>query len=167
MIGTIGMLLSNILSTNISYDNTLIITWLVAGFTLLLLELSSPGLFLFLSFAAGCFCAALTAWLSYDLTLQWIMFFIGLIASFVLLKTLAKKNPRSHSIKTNTDGLIGLVALVTEPITEYQAGRIKVRGEEWPALSDKPHTTIEKNQHVTITAIRGNKVLVQPRKDHS
>ena len=160
-----SIMLSHIFSTPISTDITLTLIWLTIAFLLLLLELSSPGLFLFLSFSSASFCAALAAYYEYSIAHQWIVFFIGLAISFFLLKTFAKKQKPSHSLKTNTDSLIGQVALVTQTIAPHTPGRAKTKNEEWPALERTNLLIIEKNTLVRITSITGNKLLVEPIKD--
>jgi membrane protein implicated in regulation of membrane protease activity len=157
--------LINLFATNSSTDNSLITAWLVASFVLLVLELSFPGLFLFISFSAACLAAAFITYFGYATTVVWGAFFFTLFCSFALLKPFAKKQNKSHSTKTNTEGLLGQVALVIEPIKENLPGRIKVKGEEWPAIAKDSHIEIEKNTRVIITAVRGNKAIVQLHKD--
>ena len=133
--------------------------WLLSAFVLLLFELSAPGLFLFISFAAGSICAALAAFIGYTLTTQCFAALAGLIISFIFLHRYKKRGPAK--LKTNTESLVGQIAIVTEPATSEQAGRVKIRGEEWPALASTQGVIFAKGSHVTIVAVSGNKLLIK------
>ena len=65
-------------------------------------------------------------------------------------------------METNVHALIGGEAIVTEEInTENNTGRVKIRSEEWGAVS-KDSARISAGAKVKVLAISGNKVIVQP-----
>jgi membrane protein implicated in regulation of membrane protease activity len=132
--------------------------WLSAALVLLLLELGSPGLFFFLSFAVGCALAALGAFIGVSFIFQCLA---CIIASVVTLLTLRYyfAGHQQHKSKTNTDALVGHIALVTEPIGVHEPGRVKVRGEEWVAIC-VTSSGLQRNTLVKVVRIEGNKLVV-------
>ena len=135
--------------------------WLLCAFMLLLLELTTPGLFLFISFAAGCIFGALTAFAGYSIMIQCVSSLIGLSISFFFLRRWSKKTT-TMTLKTNIDALIGQKALVTKAIHIERGGYVKVRGEEWPAFIENSTTELHTHSYVIIVAVRGNKLVVIP-----
>ncbi len=63
--------------------------------------------------------------------------------------------------KTNTDSLIGMSTLLIKAITEHEKGEVRLNGVIWTAIS-ADNTPIPAKTKVTITEIRGNKLLVAP-----
>lgn len=83
-------------------------------------------------------------------------------SSFVLIlatRPLTKKMMNKEIIHTNTDKLIGMIALVTKQITDGEIGEVKVDNNLWRAISIDG-TTIEENEKVIIKSLSGNKVIV-------
>ena len=133
--------------------------WLIAGVLIMLLEIGTPGLFFFLSLACGAFVAALGAFLEFSLFSQCWLAVIGTIISFMLLKSFITRT-KKNSPRTNVDALIGQKALVIQAIEPRSTGRVKVNGEEWPAIADH-QTILQKGTIVHIIRIDGNKLLVK------
>lgn len=135
--------------------------WLIAGLILLILEVGVPGLFFFISFAIGSCVAAFFAFFEFSLYVQcWTALGTSLIC-FSVLKyiTSSKKLVVQEDNKTNVDALIGQEALVVVAIEPRTPGRIKIKGEEWPALS-LHGTACHQGSVVTIVRIEGNKLIV-------
>ncbi len=132
--------------------------WLVVALCLFVLEAGTPGLFFFLSFAIGSIFAAPASFLQYPFSIQTIIWLIGSTLSLVLLKSYAKKNAPSFE-KTNIDALIGQQATVIITIEYHGIGYIKVRGEEWPAIT-KDKNILHKGTPVIVVGIEGNKLIV-------
>jgi membrane protein implicated in regulation of membrane protease activity len=64
--------------------------------------------------------------------------------------------------KSGADAAIGLKALVLAPIAPHQAGRVRVRDEEWRAALEEGATApIEQGAEVTITGVDGVTLLVR------
>lgn len=87
---------------------------------------------------------------------------IFVASSFVLIlatRPLTKKMMNKEIIHTNTDKLIGMIALVTKQITDGEIGEVKVDNNLWRAISIDG-TTIEENEKVIIKSLSGNKVIV-------
>ncbi len=136
--------------------------WLIIGLFFLLLEVGTPGLFFFVSFACGSFIAATLAFGGYSVITQCWAAVGGALLTFAIIKSMFA-NKSSSPMKTNVHALIGQTALVTEPITPHQFGRVKIKGEEWPAVAT-PHQTITQGTTVVIVRVEGNKVIVTTRK---
>jgi len=69
--------------------------------------------------------------------------------------------PKSISpSKTNIDALIGQEAIIIQTIEPRSVGRVKIKGEEWPAIADH-HTILQKGTTVHIIRITGNKLFVK------
>ena len=133
--------------------------WLIAGILIMLLEIGTPGLFFFLSLACGAFLAALGAFLGMSLFNQCWLVVIGSVLSFMLLKSFITNKKKSDQ-KTNIDALVGQEATVIQTIEPRSIGRVKVKGEEWPAVAAH-NTILQPGTLVHIVRIEGNKLLVK------
>lgn len=132
--------------------------WLIAAVIFLLLEVGTPGLFFFISLSIGSTVAAILAFMGYSLMAQCISALLGCCIGLPLLTIVARKR-RKDTAKTNIDALIGQEATVTVTISPHGIGRVKVRGEEWPAITTR-QSAIQPSSRVTIVAIDGNKLIV-------
>ncbi|HEY8395958.1 MAG TPA: NfeD family protein [Bacilli bacterium] len=92
--------------------------------------------------------------------LHQIFLFLGLSILFVLLtKPLAKKRMRGTYVRTNTDRLIGMVAIVTKEITPNEIGEVKVDNELWRAVNYEG-LSFNVGEEVIVDAISGIKLVV-------
>ncbi len=132
--------------------------WLIAGVFLLLLEVGTPGLFFFVSLSIGSFCAALIAFMNFSWYVQCWTAIGGALISFGIFKKLFA-NRKTPSIKTNIDALVSQEGIVIETIEPRKVGRIKIKGEEWPAISAH-QAILQKGTVVKIIRIDGNKLVV-------
>lgn len=133
--------------------------WLIAGVLLLLFEVGTPGLFLFTSISIGAFFAAALAFMGFCLHVQCLSGLIAAVcAFFVLRRYIVQRSGIEH--KTNTDALVGQEAVVVAPIIPHKIGRVKVGGEEWPAIASQGNA-YQKGTVVLVIAVQGNKLLVQ------
>jgi membrane protein implicated in regulation of membrane protease activity len=125
--------------------------WFLIGVAFLIAELAVPG-FILIFFTAGCWVAALAAWLfDIELTPQILIF---VVSSLVLLFALRKYSLKIFKGKTRdtvddhyTDSKIGKTAIVTKIITPNVPGEIKVMGSFWRAIAEME---IEEGQSVLI-----------------
>jgi membrane protein implicated in regulation of membrane protease activity len=134
--------------------------WIIGGIILLLLEVGTPGLFVFISLACGTFAAALSAFLGTPWYVQCWIAITGSVTSFAALKShfSAKKQP--PQIRTNIDALIGQEATVIQAIDSHTVGRVKIRGEEWPAIAENQQYSFAKGTVVKVVRIQGNKLVI-------
>lgn len=140
--------------------------WMIAALLLILIEISAPGFYFFLSFASGCLVAALCAF--YNTTFLWqiIAWLAGTTISFLLLKQLGK-NTQSSDYTSNYHALIGKQGIVTKEINNHKIGRVKIQGESWAAQASE--ITILAGTTVEVVGIKGNRVIVSTtiRKESS
>ncbi len=139
---------------------TMLMWWaLFFGFCLIL-ELSSPGYFFFLSFSSGSLFAALGSWYEVSLLLQ-VLIFLGVSAfAFFLLRSYVAHNEEKDGIKTNMDALHGKKGLVIEDISSLSKGWIKVDGQMWAALP-YDQIPIEKGSVVKVVGSAGSHLIVR------
>lgn len=133
--------------------------WLIAALLLLILEAGTPGLFFFISLAAGAVCAAPCAFLNFSFFTQAIVWGISSLASLIILRAFVKKK-HEQVIKTNIDALIGQEATVINTIEPHHVGNVKVKGEHWPAIAQQG-VILHQGTIVTVVDVQGNKLVVR------
>jgi len=141
-----------LLTPNIGYF------WLILALAFLLLELSTPGLFLFLTFAIGAVFAAITAFLEYSLFIQCISLILGFLISFLIFKLVLKKK-ETQRVNTNIDALVGRTCFVIKKIDKNNSGLVKVDGEVW-AATVKEDKEFLPGQNAKIVFVKGNKLII-------
>ena len=70
-----------------------------------------------------------------------------------LVKKLSKKK-----VSTNLDRVIGMEGIVTEEITKFKIGEVKVDGKKWSAIANEK---IKVGEEVTVDSIDGVKLIVR------
>lgn len=135
--------------------------WILLGVVLIVLEIFTPGFFLFLTGVA----AVITGGLSYlfpgIVWLQWLTFVVLTVLCLVFLRgVLLNKSQPSESITPNVDGLIGKKALVIRAIQpDSLKGQVRIGGEIWLAQSEDDKMIAE-NEEVIIRGVSGTKLIV-------
>lgn len=140
--------------------------WLAIAVVFALVELIVVGgSFIILPWAVSAFVTAILAFYDVSIEVQWAVFVFGGAVLFVFLYRWAQRFMKEHTMApgVGADRLVGLTAIVTEPIrpddTERR-GRVKIDGEVWGvADADRPFETGAK---VRVTAMRGTRVVVTP-----
>lgn len=136
-----------------------VIIWLVLAAILIVSEIVSLGLTT-IWFAGGAIVAAVTAHFGAHWIVQILVF---AVVSFVLLiftRPLAQKHLMKDMEKTNIDGLIGTIGLVTETIDNAKAeGVVVLDGKEWTARA-VDGDVIDKDSKVKVESISGVKLMV-------
>jgi len=92
---------------------------------------------------------------------EWIQIVVFIALSFTLLVTFKSffGGRRKKETRTNADAVIGQKAVVSERICNIeQTGAVKVMGKEWTARSTDD-STFEVGEIVTVTEIRGVKLI--------
>jgi len=136
--------------------------WLISAVVLILLELIFSG-FVLLCFGFAALVTSIFSLLGTGLELQILSFTVATVISFVTIRPFFLKHmkPKEGVVETNVYALLGSEARVIEEVNaDNSLGRVKIRGEEWGALS-KDSTVIPVGSRVKIVAISGNKVTVQ------
>jgi membrane protein implicated in regulation of membrane protease activity len=134
--------------------------WVLAAGLLTLLEISVPTGFVFLCFAVACLVTAGVSLVSGSFALQLAAFSVATTACFVAVRPFFQRymQPRGGPVRTNVHALLDQQALVTAEVTAL-GGQVKVRGEEWAAVSDGP-AAIPVGTTVRVIAVSGNRLSV-------
>ncbi len=136
--------------------------WLVGAVLLILLELVFSG-FVLLSFGFAAFATSILSLLGIGIELQILSFIFFTIVSFVTVRPFFLKHmkPKEGIVETNVYALIGHEAIVVEEIDPSKNnGRVKIRGEEWGALS-QDSTVIPIGSKVKVVENSGNKLIIK------
>ena len=143
--------------------NTILFFWVIFALTMLSIELVSPGLLYFASFAFGALSAAGTYWMGFHIVAQLIAFLVVSLGAIVILHKMVTYSNNKNDYVSNVHGLIGRQALVVREIKLYKNGAVKINGEQWPA-SIKSGEPIPIDTLVTVTKISGCHVVVVSEK---
>ncbi len=133
------------------------ITWLIIIILLTILEAITINLVsvwfivsgivsLFLSFVIDSFYIQFSIFVCLGLILM-------LLTRPYLVKKLSKKK-----VSTNLDRVIGMEGIVTEEITKFKIGEVKVDGKKWSAMANEK---IKVGEEVIIDKIDGVKLIVR------
>jgi membrane protein implicated in regulation of membrane protease activity len=141
--------------------------WIVVAIMFLFAEMNTPGLFFFVSFAAGAICASVLAFLGYSLITQCVAGMSVTIVVFFLMRKYLKQKKMSEvtyeSAHTNIDALARKCGLVVAEIGPHSAGRVKIGGEVWRARGDGG-VEIKEDVLVCVLRVEGNTLIVKPEK---
>ncbi|MDQ5941114.1 MAG: hypothetical protein QG632_840 [Candidatus Dependentiae bacterium] len=133
------------------------VVWLISGLVLLLIELTTPGLFFFISFAFGCLFGALGGWLGYSFAVQAMVALVVALIQFSGMRRALRRYTNTVQTPTNTQALLGKRAVVTTLVTPFQPGTVKVGGEVWAASSE---FNCSVGTVVRVLRVEGNRVVV-------
>lgn len=96
---------------------------------------------------------------------------IFLVISFALLfltrPILTKKLNAYRQNKTNIDAVIGSEVLVTEKISKFEKGAVRLNGVLWSAESKDSELEIDAGSVCKIVEVRGNTLVVEKKQDVS
>lgn len=138
---------------------TTLVLWSLLCGLCVIIELSSPGLFFFLSFAFGAIAAAGAAWFELSFGIQ-VGLFLGVSAvSFMVLRWYARHIGKEE-VQTNVYALKGKKGVVLAKITPLERGWVKIEGETW-AAAPVNNCTFEKDEVVEVVSISGAHVKVR------
>lgn len=111
--------------------------WIIIALLLFIIEILTSGFALF-CISVGAIAAAIASGLDVGLKGQLVWFSIATLASYVTVRPLMIKYfyKKSKQVRTNTDSLIGRVAIVSETIDiDNNSGRVKIDGDVWKAVT--------------------------------
>lgn len=136
------------------------LVWLVIAGALFVGEILTAG-FLLLWFAIAAVIAMLVSFVTTNLFIQVLVFVIVSILLLIFTRPLLSKYVKSNNTITNSNAIIGKMAIVTEEISLLNStGQINVDGEVWSAKTMDPNLTIPKGSRVEIFGIDGVKACV-------
>lgn len=136
--------------------------WLVLLIIFVVVECLTVGL-VSIWFAGGALVAMFVSMANVETIWQVITFLVVSGLLLLLTRPIAVKYFNNRKEKTNYQSIIGMVAKVTEKIDNFnQTGAAFVDGKEWTARMVEDALTVEKGAFVTVVAIEGVKLIVEP-----
>ena len=136
------------------------IVWLVILAVMIVLEIFSLGLTT-IWFGIGAIGAAIVSWMGYGIWVQLIVFAVLSVIAMAVFRPLAVKYLNKDKEKTNIDGVVGEVVVVTKEINnEMAAGEVQLNGMSWTARSQDGRV-IPEAERVTVGSVQGVKVMVK------
>lgn len=137
------------------------ITWLIIIILLVVLEIVTINLVSIWFIISG----IVSLFISFIVDSFYIQFSIfvclGLILMLLTRPYLVKKLSRKK-VSTNLDRVIGMEGIVTEEITKFKIGEVKVDGKKWSAISNEK---IKVGEEVIIEDIDGVKLIVRKEEE--
>ncbi len=133
--------------------------WLILAVAFAVVELATPQL-VSIWFCAGSLIAMVCSILGADL---WLQIAVCILSSLILLaatRPLYRKYVKPHVVPTNSDALIGKIAVTMSTVGGMnEAGQVRVGGQVWSAVSESGGT-IPEGTNVVINGISGVHLLV-------
>ena len=133
--------------------------WLIAAGVLAIGEMVTAGFFL-LPFAAGAAVAGILALLSVNVAVQIITFVVVSVLALWLLQRFAKRDIHGELLPVGAARYIGSSAVVIEPVSRLQSGRVKMGSEDWRAITDS-NDEIPVGAEVRVVEVRGARLVVE------
>lgn len=99
-----------------------------------------------------------------DPIVQIVVFAVLSVLLFLLSRLFVKKMKPGKQIDATIEGMIGEIVIVTKDIKVGEVGEIKSKYELYSAIAPTEASDLTIGEHVIITEIRGNKVVVTKEK---
>lgn len=143
--------------------DTLFFYWVIKALLFVILEISNPGLFLFLSFSVGACVGAALNFFDYTLLTQITAAFVVSVAAFIIMSLWIRKRFKDKRIShiSNVDALMGKRGIVVEHIGKGATGALKLNDVIWLARSEDG-SEIAVGTSVIIVQIKGATLFVVP-----
>ena len=117
-------------------------------------------------FAGGALAAAIAAGIGMGIVPQLLLFFCVSLVLLFFTRPAALKLMRKDTEKTNVDSLLGKTAVVIQKIDNLaQTGQVRINDIEWLARTSDDKEIIPEKTVVTITEVRGVKLIVKVKKE--
>lgn len=136
--------------------------WLAVGIIFAVSEALTVGL-VTIWFTGGAVAALIAALLGAGIPVQIVLFLVVSIGLLVTTRKIFVKKLKTGMTKTNVDALIGEEAKVLTEIKPFEPGSVKLKGQEWTAVSKDDTLTIASGEVVKVVAIEGVKAVVKPQ----
>ncbi|MDX1285024.1 MAG: NfeD family protein [Draconibacterium sp.] len=137
--------------------------WLLIALIAFIMEIFIPSFVLF-NFGIGALIGSLAAGFNVSLEWQIVLFSLGTLMSFLLVRPVMKKYAyrRSTDYRSNVDAMVGRLAQVSEEISnENNRGLVMLDGDVWQARSHS-NEVIPKGTLVEIVQV--NSIILIVRK---
>ncbi|MCK5808543.1 NfeD family protein [bacterium] len=139
--------------------------WVIIAVVLFTAEVFIPG-FWIASLAVGALGSALAAAFGLSLTYQLFAFAVTATISFFFLRPVVVKylyTGEGELVETNSNAMIGKTTTLLTSITLEDVGSVKIGSEVWRAKA-YDEKVIEKGERVTVYAIDGATLMVEPEE---
>lgn len=134
--------------------------WLILIFAFLLIESTTLNL-VTIWFAFGSLCAFVSYYFTDNIIIQISIFIVATTLSLIFTKPLFDKYIKKNIQNTNFDMTIGKIGIVTKDIKPNEAGRVRVSGKSWMALSKE---NLQEGDEVEVLKIEGVKIIVRKKE---
>lgn len=141
--------------------NTILFFWVTLALSMLFVELASPGLLYFASFALGALGAIGTYWFGFHIVAQTITFLTASVLMLVVLNVLVRRSTERNTYVSNVHALVGKQVIVVRDIKKHETGTVKINGEYWPARTEV-NGVISVGTLVAVIKTSGCHVIVVP-----
>ena len=152
------MLNSLFLVGSLSDYHITLILWGVLIIVSLIVELITEELTIIWGTVGGVF-SFLAALLRAEIWLQLLIFIVFTTLTIIIFRPIIKKHSQKEVLRTNADRIIGLVAVVSEPFSNGNVGKVIVNGQSWRATSTTNEAFFE-GEKVQVEGLSGTKVIV-------
>ena len=133
------------------------IAWLIVIILLTILEVITVNL-VSIWFIASAIISLILSFIIDSFYVEFCVFVcLGLVLMLLTRPYLVKKLGKKK-VPTNLDRVIGMVGIVTEEITRFKIGEVRVDGKKWSAISEEK---IKVGEKVIIEGIDGVKLIVR------
>jgi len=137
--------------------------WLVIAVIFFIIEILTPGVFLFSCFSIGAILAFLISIFSKSLILQCLVFATFSILSVYFLKPILMKLFAPFTIRSNIDYIIGKKGVVVEKIDGKKSmGIVKVENELWRAVAEN-NEVINVDEEIVVLKVEGAHLVVKKK----
>lgn len=141
-------------------ENYIVFVWIIFAVFMLICEILTTQL-VSIWFVLGGIAAAITCIFTDNLLIQTLVFVLVSLIALLATRPLVKKFLKNKKEPTNSDRLIGRVAIVTMDIVNQTGeGQVNVDGKIWSAKSSDG-CEIKSGANVKITSIEGVKLVVE------
>lgn len=137
--------------------------WLIIAVIFFIIEILTPGIFLFSCFSIGAIVAAIVSiWIN-SVLVQCAIFVISSILSIYILKPFLMRLLTPLTVKSNVDRLIGTTGVVVEKIEgKKMMGIVKVNNEYWRAVAEDDKV-IEEGSEIVVVKVEGVHLVVRKK----
>ena len=136
----------------------MIIIWFAVIIVAAVIEINTMDL-ASIWFSAGALVAFIFALVGLNPFVQIAVFLIVSLVLLVSIRPIVKNYLKTNVISTNTDRLVGKVAVCTKDINVGERGEVKIDGKYWLAISSGDEDILIDDK-VEVLAIEGVKLIV-------
>jgi membrane protein implicated in regulation of membrane protease activity len=134
--------------------------WVALVIVFALIEVFTLGLYT-VWFALAALVMVFLSLLDIPLSVQLLIFLAISSVLLIFTRPLAIKKLKLGREKTNVDSLVGMHALVTRAIREFEKGEVKLNGQFWSARAED-NSAVPEGTKCEVVKIEGVQAIVRP-----